>query len=67
MGEYAEYQLAHEMRRGFKHRPHSGEKSPIGGHCPHCGKPIRTIAGRIEESMAQHIKAKHPNPHTGDK
>ena len=59
MGEYAEYQLFHDMRSGIPDSKHDGRRSPIGGHCPHCGKPVRTIAGRVKDSMAAHIKAKH--------
>lgn len=59
MGEYAEYQLRREFLRGRKDPPHDGRKSPIGGYCSICGKGIRTIAGRIEESMAAHMKDKH--------
>ncbi len=60
MGEYAEYQLAYDMRRGIPYRPRKQEgRNPVAAHCPHCGKGIRPIGGRIEESMAAHIKAKH--------
>ena len=58
MGEYAEYQMLRDMRRGWEPK-HDGRKSPIGGHCEICGKPIRTIAGRLRDSMSQHMKAKH--------
>ena len=60
MGEYAEYQLQYEMRRGTRHtvRPRSG-RNPIEAHCSECGKGIRPIAGDIHESMKQHMKAKH--------
>ena len=60
MGEYAEYQMAYEMRRGTRHveRERTG-RNPIAAHCSECGKGIRMIAGDIRESMNQHMKAKH--------
>ena len=61
MGEYAEYQLAHEMRRGFKAKPRDSKpvpRNPIAAYCPNCGKGIRPIDGCMSESMAAHIKAK---------
>ena len=64
MGEYAELQLRKDFLRGIPASKHSGEKSPIGGYCPHCGKGIRTIAGQIDESMSAHIKAKHKSEWT---
>lgn len=61
MGEYAEAQWQREMFRArrdpFRIRP--GGRNPIAARCPICGKGIRPIAGRTEESMAAHMKAKH--------
>lgn len=60
MGEYAEYQLQWEMRRGRKDRVRKREgRNPIVTKCPICGRGIRPIAGRVEESMKQHMTAKH--------
>ena len=59
MGEYAEYQLAFDMRRGFPASKHGGAKSPIGGYCTICGKGIRTIDGSISHSIKAHMKDKH--------
>lgn len=60
MGEFAEYQLAREMRRGTSARSnYKGGRNPISEHCPYCGKGIRPIAGSTVKSMAAHIKSKH--------
>jgi hypothetical protein len=64
VGEYAEYALQSEMRRGSKCKPRDGAAVPrntVAAYCPHCGKGIRPIAGRTDESMAAHIKAKRCN------
>ena len=59
MGEYAEIQMAYEMRRGSPVRSsYTGGRNAVAAHCPHCGKGIRPVAGSTVESMAAHIKAK---------
>ena len=58
MGEYAEYEMARERRYGRDPSTHDGRRNPVAALCLHCGKGIRPIAGRIEESMAQHMKSK---------
>lgn len=60
MGEYAEIQWNHAMRRGHKDpiKPRIG-RNPIEDQCPICGKGIRAIAGQIKPSMDAHMKAKH--------
>lgn len=61
MGEAADAALdwaSRNMRDPLTPRP-SG-RNPVAAYCPHCGKGIRRIAGEIRESMAMHIKAKHP-------
>jgi len=59
MGEYAEDALRQQMRRGLPMTKHDGRRSPVGGKCPIYGKGVRTIAGRLDASMAQHMKDKH--------
>ena len=61
MGEYAEYELQREMRRGIKTSAYTSPitRNPVATYCPECGKGIRPIAGQIRESMNQHMKAKH--------
>ena len=64
MGEYAEYAWQREMCRGIKSKFWDGKprpRNPIAAYCPHCGKGIRPIAGRISKSMAAHIKDKGCN------
>lgn len=61
MGEYAEIAWKQSLARGTPDRSnYKGGRNPIAAHCPHCGKGIRAIAGRIEPSMKAHIKVKHP-------
>ena len=60
MGECAEAQWQWEMRKGRKHKPNKKVgRNPIEAYCQICGKGIRPVAGRIKESMAAHMKAKH--------
>lgn len=66
MGEYAEAQWQSERYRGrrdpFKKSPNG--RNPIATTCPHCGKGIRPIQGKTDESVAAHMKAKHPEVKT---
>lgn len=64
MGEYAEIQWQSEMRRGSRAPSRSGGPVPrnaVAAHCPVCGKGIRPIGGRVQESMTAHMRAKHKN------
>ena len=62
MGEYAEYQLQYEMRRGFRSPPSDGKpypKSPITAECSICGKKTRSVGGDPLAGLHSHMKDKH--------
>lgn len=66
MGEYAELALEYASRNMYDPRRYSGStRNPKVASCPICGKGIRAIAGEVRESLAMHMKAKHPPAPSG--
>ena len=61
MGEYAEYQMAYEMRRGFKGPGYTGPhpRNPITAECELCGKKTRSLGGDPLAGLRAHMKDKH--------
>ena len=53
MGEYAEYQLAYDMRRGMRYNPGPVKRRPLTHPCPQCGKKCRGA-----DALKAHMKAK---------